>query len=63
MRLIQINYQAGMINYLQVLIADIQYHQAKINYMQAQTQRLQDTTALFVALGGGWWNVSNTQKK
>lgn len=59
LRLIQINYQAGMINYLQVLIADIQYHQAKINYMQAQTQRLQDTTALFVALGGGWWKATN----
>ncbi len=56
LHLMQVNYQAGMINYLQVLVADIQYHQAKLGYLQAQAQRLQDTTALFVALGGGWWN-------
>jgi len=59
LHLTQINYQAGMINYLQVLAADIQYRQAKINYLQAQAQRLQDTTALFIALGGGWWNATN----
>ena len=59
LHLTQINYQAGTINYLQVLAADIQYHQAKLSYLQAQAQRLQDTTALFVALGGGWCNASN----
>lgn len=59
LHLTQINYQAGTINYLQVLAADIQYHQAKINYLQAQAQRLQDTTALFIALGGGWWSTDN----
>ena len=57
LRLIQTNYQAGLVNYLQVLIADSQYYQAKIGYLQALAQRLQDTTALFVALGGGWWNA------
>jgi len=56
LRLIQTNYQAGLVNYLQVLIADNQYYQAKIGYLQAVAQRLQDTVALFVALGGGWWN-------
>ena len=55
--LIQTNYQAGLVNYLQVLIADGQYYQAMISYLQALGQRLQDTTALFVALGGGWWNA------
>ena len=54
LHLTQINYQAGTINYLQVLAADVLYHQAKLGYLQAQAQRLQDTTALFVALGGGW---------
>ncbi len=54
LRLIQVNYQAGIANYLQVLIADGQYHQAKFGYLQALAQRLQDTVALFVALGGGW---------
>lgn len=58
LHLTQVNYQAGLINYLQVLAADIQYHQAKLGYLQAQAQRLQDTTALFVALGGGWSSES-----
>ncbi len=56
-RLIQVNYEAGTANYIQVLIANTQYQQAKLGYLQAQTQRLQDSVALFVALGGGWWNA------
>jgi NodT family efflux transporter outer membrane factor (OMF) lipoprotein len=54
LHLIRSNYDAGLVNYLQVLASDIQYHQAKLGYVQAQAQRLQDTTAFFVALGGGW---------
>jgi NodT family efflux transporter outer membrane factor (OMF) lipoprotein len=57
LRLIQTNYQAGIVNYLQVLTVNDQYYQAKIGYLQALAQRFQDTTALFVALGGGWWNA------
>jgi len=57
LRLIHANYQAGTANYLQVLIANGQYQQAKIGYIQAKAQRFQDTVALFVALGGGWWNT------
>lgn len=57
LRLVQANYQAGIANYLQVLVADNQYQQARIGYLQAQAQRFQDTVALFVALGGGWWNA------
>jgi NodT family efflux transporter outer membrane factor (OMF) lipoprotein len=57
LHLIEINYRAGTVNYLQVLIADYQYQQASIGYIQAQGQRFQDTAALFVALGGGWWNA------
>lgn len=57
LQLIQANYQAGIANYLQVLIANGQYHQAKIGYLQSLAQRLQDTVALFVVLGGGWWNA------
>jgi len=54
LRLTQINYESGTVNYLAVLIADAQYRQAKIGFLQTQTQRLQDTVALFIALGGGW---------
>jgi NodT family efflux transporter outer membrane factor (OMF) lipoprotein len=60
MQLIQANYAAGISNYLQVLIADDQYLMAKIGYVQAVAQRLQDTVALYVALGGGWWNAPKT---
>jgi NodT family efflux transporter outer membrane factor (OMF) lipoprotein len=55
-RLIQANYEAGTANYVQVLIINSQYQQAKINFIQAEAQRFQDSVALFVALGGGWWN-------
>ncbi len=57
LRLVTVNYRAGTVNYLQVLIANYQYHQAKIGYIEALAQRLQDTVALYVALGGGWWNA------
>lgn len=57
LRLIEANYQSGVASYLQVLVANNQYHQAKIGYLQARAQRFQDTVALFIALGGGWWNA------
>lgn len=55
LRLVQINYEAGLDTYLDVLNADGQYHQAMINDLQATAVRYQDTVALYVALGGGWW--------
>jgi NodT family efflux transporter outer membrane factor (OMF) lipoprotein len=58
LRLIQVNYEAGTANYLQVLVANAQYHLAVLGQVQAKAQRLQDTAALFVALGGGWWNAT-----
>jgi NodT family efflux transporter outer membrane factor (OMF) lipoprotein len=54
LQLLKINYDAGTVNYLQILIADGQYHTARIAYLQDVAQRLQDTVALYVALGGGW---------
>src|SRR5208283_247507 len=56
LHLIQTNFLAGIATYLQVLVADAQFLQAKITYVEAVAQRLQDTVALYVALGGGWWN-------
>jgi NodT family efflux transporter outer membrane factor (OMF) lipoprotein len=58
LNLLQANYRAGIVGYLDVLVANVQFYQAKINYLQALAQRYQDTTALFLALGGGWWNTS-----
>jgi len=57
LKLLKANYKAGLIDYLPVLTADIQYHQTSLVYLQAKAERLQDTVALFVALGGGWWNA------
>lgn len=56
LHLVQTNYAAGLDTYLDVLNADTQYHQAQIADLQAIAVRYQDTVALYVALGGGWWN-------
>ena len=56
LNLLQVNYRAGLVAYPDVLAADVQFHQATLGYLQAVAQRHQDTVALFVALGGGWWN-------
>jgi outer membrane protein TolC len=58
-QLMKASYDSGIVDYLQLLITNAQYHQARIGYLQARAQRLQDTAALFVALGGGWWNAEN----
>ncbi len=60
LHLTQANYQAGLTNYLSVLLVQDQYLQAKIGYIQALAQRYQDTVALYVALGGGWWNATSS---
>ena len=49
-------YQLGGENYLALLDAERIYQQARINLIVAQSARLGDTAALFVSLGGGWWN-------
>ncbi len=56
LRLVRANSQAGIASDLQVLVAFVQYHQARIGEIQARAQRLQDTAALLIALGGGWWD-------
>jgi NodT family efflux transporter outer membrane factor (OMF) lipoprotein len=49
----------GLIYELALLQAQEAYQQAVISRIQAQSQRFGDTAALFVALGGGWWNRSD----
>jgi NodT family efflux transporter outer membrane factor (OMF) lipoprotein len=46
----------GSITYLDLLIAEQAQAQAVSNLEQARASYLADTAALFVALGGGWWN-------
>jgi len=57
--LIQINFRTGVASYLEILIADVQENQATIARIGGQAQRLQDTVALFTALGGGWWGATD----
>jgi NodT family efflux transporter outer membrane factor (OMF) lipoprotein len=57
-KLVLVNYQAGLVSYLDVLNAEAQYQQARIGQIGARAQRLQDTVALFIALGGGWWHAT-----
>jgi NodT family efflux transporter outer membrane factor (OMF) lipoprotein len=49
-------FEVGYINYLSLLSAEQAYQQSLINLAQAQANRFADTAALFMALGGGWWN-------
>ncbi|WP_291776317.1 efflux transporter outer membrane subunit [Luteibacter sp.] len=40
----------------QVLASELLWRQSLLSLAQARATRLSDTTALFQALGGGWWN-------
>jgi NodT family efflux transporter outer membrane factor (OMF) lipoprotein len=46
----------GLVDELFLLQAQEAYEQALINRVQAQTLKFGDSAALFMALGGGWWN-------
>ena len=54
--LAQASFSGGTSNYLTVLTAQFTLAQANVNLIQARAQYFQDTTALIVALGGGWWD-------
>ncbi len=52
----QNRFQSGATTFLTLLDAQRTYQQARVALVQAQANRYADTAALFVALGGGWWN-------
>jgi NodT family efflux transporter outer membrane factor (OMF) lipoprotein len=54
----RISYDAGKSDLLLLLAAQRAYQQARLDLARAEGGRLQDTAALFVALGGGWWKAS-----
>lgn len=56
LELAQKQFKAGAVSYMVLLDAQRQYAQNQIGLIQAQATRFADTTALFQALGGGWWN-------
>ena len=53
--LVRTQYQAGAVTYLSLLTSETQYENTRIVFVQAEAQRYADTTALYVALGGGEW--------
>jgi NodT family efflux transporter outer membrane factor (OMF) lipoprotein len=59
--LVQKQQRAGYANYLQLLTAEQAYQQTVLSQVQAQANRYADTAALFLALGGGWWNSAEPQ--
>jgi outer membrane protein TolC len=47
---------SGQVSQLFLLQAEEAYQQSVVTRVQAQALRFGDSAALFVALGGGWWN-------
>lgn len=52
------SYAEGKSDLLQLLDSERLDQQARLGYARAKAQRFQDTTQLFVALGGRWWKTS-----
>lgn len=52
--IVQTQLNAGQVNQLAVLNAQQTYLTASVSRVQAEANRLSDTAALFMALGGGW---------
>ncbi len=48
---------------LALLGAEQAYQQTVISLVQAQANRYADTAALFLALGGGWWNRADVSER
>ncbi len=51
--------EVGYANMVGLLNAEQAYQQARITLINAQSARYADTAALFLALGGGWWNQTS----
>ncbi|MGP0016344.1 efflux transporter outer membrane subunit [Pseudomonas sp.] len=54
--LAQAQFRLGAVGYLNLLTAQQTYQNAVLTRVKVQSARYSDTTALFQALGGGWWN-------
>ena len=54
--LVQAQFRLGAVAYINLLTAQQSYQDTVLARVKAQAARYSDTTALFQALGGGWWN-------
>jgi len=53
-RLAHLKFEAGLIGYLEVLIADNELFAAELNFVNLQAARFTQTVAVYQAMGGGW---------
>lgn len=56
LQLTRAGYTSGVSAYADLLNADVELQQARLSDIGATATRLQDSVALFAALGGGWWH-------
>lgn len=61
--LVQQQFKAGAVSYIDLLSAQTAYQQTKIALIKAKATRLSDTAALFQSLGGGWWHATRNKIK
>jgi NodT family efflux transporter outer membrane factor (OMF) lipoprotein len=54
--IVRMQLKYGQVSQIAVLYAQRTYLLASLSLVQAEATRLSDTAALFMALGGGWWN-------
>jgi NodT family efflux transporter outer membrane factor (OMF) lipoprotein len=54
--IVRMQLKYGQVSQIAVLYAQRTYLVASLSLVQAEATRLSDTAALFMALGGGWWN-------
>ncbi|MGJ0510273.1 MAG: efflux transporter outer membrane subunit [Methylocystis sp.] len=54
--IVRMQLKYGQVSQIEVLNAQRTYLLASLSLVQAEATRLSDTAALFMALGGGWWN-------
>jgi len=58
LQLTEKRFRLGAVSQLALLDAQRTWQQARINLISASASRHADSAALFLALGGGWWNRS-----
>jgi outer membrane protein TolC len=54
--IVRMQLKFGQVSQIAVFTAQRIYASASLLRVQAEATRLSDTAALFMALGGGWWN-------
>jgi len=60
--IVRMQLKYGQVSQIAVLNAQRTYLLASVSRVQAEATRLSDTAALFMALGGGWWNQGKDTK-